>query len=142
MRHWTVLFLLVSLLSCKVDDRVDLTIQGNLFHVEIADEQAEWTQGLMFRKELGQDEGMLFIFPEESYKSFWMKNTLIPLSIAYMDKQGVIVDLLDMTPLDESGIPSSKPAMYALEVNRGRFQNLGREVGQRMILPEEYLLNE
>ncbi|MDQ4107109.1 MAG: DUF192 domain-containing protein [Actinomycetota bacterium] len=103
--------------------------------VEIADEPAEQVQGLMNRTALGENRGMLFVFESETTLSFWMKNTLIPLSIAYMDSEGRIVDIQRMEPLDETSHPSAEPAQYALEVNQGFFEEHGIEVGDTAELP-------
>lgn len=105
--------------------------------VEIADSPDEQVRGLMERTALAEDRGMLFVFPDEEVRSFWMKNTLIPLSIAYMDSEGRIVDLQDMKPLDdeEPHYVSSEPAQFALEVNKGFFEEHGVEVGDRAELP-------
>jgi uncharacterized protein len=90
---------------------------------EIADTQHTRTYGLMNRKSLAKNSGMLFVFNTEKYLSFWMKNTYIPLSIAYIDKKGVIRDIQHMKPLDTSvTYPSKYPVKYALEVNRGWFK--------------------
>ncbi len=102
---------------------------------EIADTQAEQQRGLMERTELAEDAGMLFVFPQERPRSFWMRNTLIPLSIAYIDSDGRIVDIKDMQPLDETSVPSAEPAQYALEVNQGFFEARGIEVGNTLELP-------
>jgi uncharacterized membrane protein (UPF0127 family) len=102
---------------------------------EIADEAAEQQRGLMERTELAEDAGMLFVFPGERPLSFWMKNTLIPLSIAYIDGDGGIVDIQDMQPLDETSHPSAAPAQYALEVNQGFFEERGVQVGDEADLP-------
>ena len=103
--------------------------------VEIADEEAEQKRGLMERTALAEDAGMLFVFPGERPLSFWMKDTLIPLSIAYIDGDGGIVDIQDMAPLDESSHPSAAPAQYALEVNQGFFAERGVQVGDEADLP-------
>jgi uncharacterized protein len=106
--------------------------------VEVADEPAEQAKGLMYRKALGKNRGMLFVYPEERELSFWMKNTLIPLSIAYIDSKRRIVDIQDMKPLDDRPphYVSSEPAQYALEVNRGFFKKRGVKVGDRVELPQ------
>ena len=106
--------------------------------VEVADDPAERAKGLMYRKTLGENRGMLFVFPEERELSFWMKNTLIPLSIAYIDSEGRIVDILNMKPLDDKPphYVSSEPAQYALEVNQGFFKKRGVKVGDRAELPQ------
>ena len=105
--------------------------------VEIADSPDEQARGLMERTALAQDRGMLFVFPDEEVRSFWMKNTLIALSIAYMDSEGQIVDLQDMKPLDDNPphyVPA-EPTRYALEVNRGFFEERGVEEGDSADLP-------
>ncbi len=106
--------------------------------VEIADDDAERARGLMYRTALAEDRGMLFIFDEEQPLSFWMKNTLIPLSIAFMDSEGRIVDIQDMKPLDDDppSYVSAEPARYALEVNQGFFEERGVKVGDRAELPK------
>jgi len=88
----------------------------------------------MFRKNLPSDAGMLFVFESEQRLSFWMRNTYIPLSIAYIDARGVIREILDMAPLDDSvTYPSRYPVKYALEVNRGWFASRGITPGCRVI---------
>ena len=105
--------------------------------VEIADEPDEQAKGLMDRTALGENRGMLFVFPSEEERSFWMKNTLIPLSIAYIDAERRIVDIQDMKALDDDPphYVSAEPAQYALEVNKGYFDERGVEVGDRVSLP-------
>jgi uncharacterized protein len=105
--------------------------------VEIADTDAERQRGLMGRTALAEDQGMLFVFGGKQELSFWMKNTLIPLSIAFMDSEGRIVDIQDMKPLDDDPphYVSAEPARYALEVNQGFFEERGIKVGDRAELP-------
>ena len=105
--------------------------------VEVADNIFERARGLMYRTALGVNRGMLFVYPEEQRLSFWMKNTLIPLSIAYIDSKRRIVDIQDMKPLDDEppSYVSADPAQYALEVNRGFFEERGVKVGDRVVLP-------
>jgi uncharacterized membrane protein (UPF0127 family) len=83
----------------------------------------------MNRPTLAPDAGMLFVYPDERPRSFWMKDTSLPLSIAYLDAQGRIVRIADLTPFDTSPVPSGRPAMYALEVNKGWFTRHGVDVG-------------
>src|SRR3954467_4204541 len=97
--------------------------------VEIADNDAERARGLMERTALAENAGMLFVFDREKRLSFWMKNTLIPLSVAYIASDGRIVDIQDMQPHDETPHPSAGPARYALEVNQGFFGDHGIGVG-------------
>ena len=107
---------------------------------EVADERDERQTGLMGRTELAPDAGMLFVFGRERNLSFWMRNTLIPLSIAYIAADGRIVDIQDMEPLDDDPPPytSAEPAKYALEVNQGFFAERGVEVGGTVEIPQEY----
>jgi len=106
--------------------------------VEVADDLAEQAKGLMDRTAVGENRGMLFVFPEERELSFWMKNTLIPLSIAFIDSEERIVDIQDMKPLDDEppNYVSAEPAQYALEVNQGFFEKRGVKVGDRVEVPE------
>ncbi len=103
--------------------------------VEIADTPEETLTGLMGRSALAEEAGMLFVFEQEQILAFWMKDTLIPLSIAYIDAEGRIVDIQDMQPLDETSQPSAEPAQYALEVNQGFFEGRGVMVGDMVELP-------
>jgi uncharacterized protein len=105
--------------------------------VEVADNIFEQARGLMDRTTLGENRGMLFVFPEERELSFWMKNTLIPLSIAFIDSERRIIDIQEMKPLDDEppSYVSAEPAQYALEVNQGFFEEWGVRVGDRVELP-------
>ncbi|HEY9842421.1 MAG: DUF192 domain-containing protein [Candidatus Sericytochromatia bacterium] len=111
-----------------------LELGDKRLQIELACTPAEQQRGLMFRRELAEDKGMLFVFASERPLSFWMKNTYLALSIAYLDAAGKIVDLQDMQPLDETSHPSAKPARYALEVNQGWFRRHGVSVGQQIRL--------
>jgi uncharacterized membrane protein (UPF0127 family) len=106
--------------------------------VEVADDLAEQAKGLMDRTTLGENRGMLFVYPQERELSFWMKNTLIPLSIAFIDSERRIIDIQNMKPLDDKPphYVSAEPAQYALEVNQGFFEERGVRVGDRVELPE------
>jgi uncharacterized membrane protein (UPF0127 family) len=106
---------------------------------EIADDEPKREHGLMFRKELKDGDGMLFIFDESSRRSFWMKNTLVPLSIGYFDAQKVLIDIQDMQPasqIDKSPpvYPSKGPAQYALEVPLGWFKLHHVELKSKMVI--------
>jgi uncharacterized membrane protein (UPF0127 family) len=95
----------------------------------VTPEQVE--TGLMFRKEMGPDEGMLFIFEEPHRPAFWMRHTSLPLSCAYIDSAGVILELHDLKPMDETPViaePTSR-VQYVLEMNQGWFQRNGIAVG-------------
>jgi hypothetical protein len=102
--------------------------------VELAQDDEKRERGLMFRESLPENQGMLFIFDIEHRLSFWMRNTFVPLDIAFMDATGVIVDIQQMQPLDETrSYVSTFPALYAIEVNQGWFKRHGIEVGDRVI---------
>ncbi|HNW30052.1 MAG TPA: DUF192 domain-containing protein [Spirochaetota bacterium] len=103
--------------------------------VELADTEPLRMKGLMGRKTMREDRGMLFVFDREQKMNFWMKNTYIPLSIAYINKIGVINEIRDMKPLDTSvTYPSAMPALYALEVNQGWFARNNITKGCRIVL--------
>lgn len=99
---------------------------------EVASTDAQRARGLMYRRSMPKNNGMLFVYPSPEPLSFWMKNTYLPLTIAYIDKRGMIVHLEDMTPLTTASHPSPKPVPYALEMNKGWFADKGIEVGTRV----------
>jgi len=99
---------------------------------EVAQTPDQRSLGLMFRFSLPADHGMLFVFPEPQPLGFWMRNTYIPLSIAYIDADGRIVNVADMAPRDESSHPSNGLALYALEMRKGWFAEKGLGPGARV----------
>jgi uncharacterized protein len=102
--------------------------------VELAVSPAEQETGLMHRKELADGRGMLFVYDGDQRLSFWMKNTLVPLSIAYLGADGVIKELHDMEPLSLAPVESSRYVRYALETPRGWFGRAGLGVGDQFDL--------
>jgi uncharacterized membrane protein (UPF0127 family) len=107
--------------------------------VEVADTNAERAQGLMGREELDEDAGMVFLVPEPTPTAFWMKNTLIPLSVAFWDEEGRIFRIHHMTPCREEPCRLYEPGAPwagALEVNRGFFEDHGVEVGDQVRLEQ------
>lgn len=102
--------------------------------VEVARTPAERSQGLMFRQALEWERGMVFVFESRGQSGFWMRNTYVPLSIAWIEADGTIVDIQDMQPLDETVHTPVAPYVYALEVNQGWFFANGVGVGQRVTL--------
>jgi uncharacterized membrane protein (UPF0127 family) len=103
--------------------------------VEVVDKPENRQQGLMFRESMPQDEGMLFVFDMPEMQSFWMKNTYLPLDIAFIDPNGIITDIHQMTPLNDSlRYNSSVPVPYALELNQGWFKSKGITVGKKVKL--------
>jgi uncharacterized protein len=107
--------------------------------VEVADSPEEREVGLMNRESLPADAGMLFLFDEDTASGFWMKDTLIPLSIAFVDAEGTIVSILDMEPCEADPCEIYNPGVpyrSALEVNQGAFDDWGVQVGDRLIPPQ------
>jgi uncharacterized membrane protein (UPF0127 family) len=102
--------------------------------VELARSPEERGQGLMRRKRLPDGEGMLFIFERDQVLSFWMKDTLIPLSIAFIASDGRIIEIRDMRPRDESPVKSSRSVRYALEVPQGWFGRAGIRPGDVLLM--------
>jgi uncharacterized membrane protein (UPF0127 family) len=97
--------------------------------VEIARTEDEKAQGLMHRKKLPDGQGMIFIYDRDQQMSFWMKNTVIPLSIAFIAADGRIIEIKDMQPLDLSAVRSSRSVRYALETPQGWFDRAGVQPG-------------
>ena len=94
----------------------------------------------MFRESLSYNAGMLFMFPDSGPRSFWMKNTYIPLSIAYLNESGRILNIECMTPHNLSSVPSNGNAKYALEMNQGWFQDNNIIIGDKVLgIPAEVL---
>jgi uncharacterized membrane protein (UPF0127 family) len=109
---------------------------GDILHVEIAADQASQARGLMFRRSLPANDGILFDFGEPGIYRFWMKNTYIPLSIAFLDESGKILKIEDMEPQNLEKRYSSPPnTRYAIEVNQGWFDRYGIRVGDQAVLP-------
>jgi uncharacterized membrane protein (UPF0127 family) len=95
--------------------------------VELADDAQERAKGLMSRESLSEDQGMLFVFEADGQHGFWMKDTLIPLSIAFIEGEGKIIDIQDMQPRDETIHKPDEPYLYAVEANQGWFARKGIE---------------
>ncbi|MDO8631220.1 MAG: DUF192 domain-containing protein [Phycisphaerales bacterium] len=126
----------------------DLTIKDRPFHLWLADSYSEQANGLMFVTAErmaplsdGTQRGMIFVFDHEQELNFWMKNTIIPLDIAYLDSEGVVVNKYTMAPLDErpNQYPSGKPARFAIEVGAGVFTDLKLAPGDRITIPDSVL---
>ena len=134
MRILALLF--VFLLSAHVSAEMpvrQLRISQHTFSVEVAHTPAARSQGLMFRQSMGENNGMLFVFSEPGYYSMWMMNTDIPLSVAFLDEKGVILNIADMMPRTTTAHRSAGAAKYAVEMNLGWF-------GARKISPGERVM--
>jgi len=118
-----LLFWIISIARSQTVLKIPLYIGQKEIWVEVAKTPEERSYGLMGRRYLGKDEGMLFIFETEDYHGFWMKNTFIPLSIAFIEKNGRIVWITDMKPLTLDSHVPPQPILYALEMNKGWFSS-------------------
>ena len=113
----------------------EMKILGETVLVELALDSTSQAQGLMFREEMPEDRGMLFMFPEMRPLAFWMKNTLIPLDIIYIDNNGEVVHIVTAKPCKVKNCPSypsASPAQYVLELNGGEAQRRGLKVGDNI----------
>jgi len=134
------LFIIISIAICTACSAGGSSVEigGERFIVEVADTTDKQALGLMFRDEMPPDHGMLFIFPNEAPRSFWMKNTRIPLDIMYFDKDlNMVSASLDTQPCRVRrcpSYPSIAAAMYVLELNAGTAEKLGVGPGSRMTL--------
>ena len=109
-----------------------IKVAGHELKVEVAQSDEQRMQGLMFRKQLGRNDGMLFIFDEPAYHAMWMKNTLIPLSVAFVDKDGEILNILDMEPQTLDTHMAAGPAIYAIETNKRWFAEKKVKAGDKV----------
>lgn len=114
---------------------VAMKLGSETFRLEIADTPRKQQLGLMHRKSLPADRGMLFVFEDDRERAFWMKNTHIPLDIVYADANGKVVSVKPMKPMDESSVPSDGPARYAVEINQGAARRAGLKAGDVLVIP-------
>ncbi len=137
MRLFLCVLVLITCAACASNGS-SVELGGKTFVVEIADTSEKQALGLMFRDSMEADQGMLFIFPKEVPRSFWMKNTRIPLDIMYFDKELTMVSISADTPPCKvrrcPSYPSEGPAMYVLELNAGMAKTLGVGVGDKLTL--------
>jgi uncharacterized membrane protein (UPF0127 family) len=118
-----------------VADRFSIKIGDRLVAMQIAALPAELQQGLMFRQTMGSDEGMLFVFTTPQQMGFWMRNTILPLDIGYIDSTGKLKEIYPMYPLDEKPVASRSHAIqYCLEMNQGWYARHGVKVGAALDL--------
>jgi uncharacterized membrane protein (UPF0127 family) len=109
-----------------------LKIKGHTARVEVAVTEEEKRTGLMFRRTLGENSGMIFVYENEGRWAMWMKNTYVPLSVAFIDRNGRILNIEDMQPLTEDTHQAAGPAKYALEMNQGWFAKNGIGKGDKV----------
>lgn len=123
--------------SIPNDYLYEIKIGDKSIHVEVAATQKKRTLGLMFRDKLEEDHGMLFIYPQEQHLSFWMKNTKIPLSIAFINSNGEITQIESMTPYSLINHASKDRVRYALEMEDGWFRKNGVKGGSKVRFSSE-----
>lgn len=116
--------------------RYTVTVGGVALQVEVAVTPEEHRRGLSGRREVAPGTGMLFVYSQEELRSFWMKDTLVPLTVAFLNGEGGITQMDDMTPLSLASHESQEPVRYALEVPQGWFEESGIEVGDRVVFSE------
>lgn len=132
LKRWILALLLLSHSVFAVADALPVkTLQGNkwLIEVEVAATETARRQGLMFRQKMADNHGMLFIFAADEMQCMWMRNTLIPLSVAFLDSAARIVNIEDMAPLTYNIHCAQQPVRFALEMNQGWFSAHGINEG-------------
>lgn len=138
MRLFAVSFFMALLCSSCLAQDPYVVLKGESFTVELAETTEKQALGLMFREELQEDHGMLFLFPGQAMRSFWMKNTRIPLDIFYFDENLSLVSVSENARPCRTqrcpGYPSTAPAKYVLELNAGKALELGVQKGDTLSL--------
>ncbi len=112
--------------------RLELTAGMYRIDAEVAADQQNRMVGLMHRKSMPQHQGMLFVFPQQNTHCMWMRNTLLPLSVAFLDDNGVVINVEDMQPQTEDSHCARRPARFALEMNLGWFRERGIKSGSKI----------
>jgi uncharacterized membrane protein (UPF0127 family) len=112
-----------------------VSLQAGMYKIDaqVAHTHEQRSKGLMWRRDLPQHEGMLFIFEQAATQCFWMKNTPSPLTAAFLADDGTIINLADMTPLSEASHCSAKPVRFVLEMNQGWFDKRGIKAGYKLL---------
>jgi len=142
LRALAVLFLSQGAFTEEISfEKAEIKVGDKVVHAKIADNDERREHGLMFVKKLGANEGMLFVFEDERVQNFWMKNTVIPLSIGFFDEQGRLIDVQEMKPSpslmdkDPPTYKSSGTALFVLEMPEGWFKKNHVEVGAVLSIP-------
>jgi len=143
MNHFATLLITLATLCCNTAGaqgapqmnlpRIKITVGMYLIDTQVAATPEQRSTGLMFRQEMPQGEGMLFAFDASSVQCFWMKNTLLPLTAAFVADDGTIVNLVDMKPQTLESHCSTKPVRYVLEMNQGWFNKKGIKAGSKLL---------
>ena len=122
-------FFLVFFISSNTFSADEIKINDLLTNIEVASNPNDRRKGLMYRKSLSEDHGMFFVWEYRKRQCMWMRNTYIPLNVAYIDTKGKILEIYEMLPLSEDSICSKKRVKYALEVNLDYFKRNNVSVG-------------
>jgi uncharacterized membrane protein (UPF0127 family) len=120
-------------------ETVQVKIKERSFTLEVADTEARRSRGLMFRKSMAADHGMIFVFEKADTWGFWMKNTEIALDLVFLDEGGKVIGIYPLKPHDETSVGPDKPAKFAIELNAGTAKAVGLKVGDRVDLPKKLL---
>ncbi len=137
-----ILMLLIISAGCSAEQELptaEIQVGRDTYSVEIARSEEEHQQGLMHRDSLGEYAGMLFVFERDRHLSFWMKNTYIPLSIAYISKAGMVKSIHDMQPESLRPVESEVAVRFALELPQGAFARSGVQPGDKIEGLERFL---
>ena len=130
---FAALLLVVTSALARADlPEVTLTIAGHKATAEVAATDTQRSTGLMHRRMLPENRGMLFVFPDVAMHGMWMMNTYVPLSVAFLDREGRIINIEDMQPQTQKTHSAAKPAKYALEMNLGWFAKRGIKAGAKV----------
>lgn len=124
--------LLMAALSAHAAGMLELSVGMYRIQAEVAHTDPLRQRGLMFRKDMPEQQGMLFVFPLRATHCMWMKNTLLPLSVAFLDEEGRIINVEEMAPQTEQNHCAREPARYALEMNRNWFRQRGLGAGAQI----------
>mgnify|MGYP000730426313 FL=1 len=122
-------FLIFFLFAASISGSELISLEKILPNIEVVTNSQDRQRGLMYKKAIPENYGMFFIWNLNKVQCMWMKNTYIPLSVAYMDGSGKIINIYDMVPLSKISVCSDRPALYALEVNRGWYKRNNIKVG-------------
>ena len=133
--HLFTASILLTLLSSSTSAEkplIHLKVSGYTLSAEVAYKKESRIRGLTYRNFMKKNSGMLFVFPEASIHSMWMVNTYIPLSVAFLDKKGMILNIIDMSPHTRTRNSAASKAKYALEMNLGWFSSRGIKAGEKI----------
>lgn len=134
VKCWLGALVLVAMAGLAQAEAPRIELRAGVYRIdaEVVADQESRMQGLMHRRSLAPQQGMLFVFAQATIQCMWMRNTLLPLSVAFLDEQGHILNIEDMAPQTEDHHCAAAPARYALEMNKGWFAQKGIKPGTRL----------